>query len=41
VMLEQAGRTRDLKLAQEQVWALSRYLDHVEVTVPAQANGSA
>ena len=40
VMLEQAGRTRDLKLAQEQVWALSRYLDQVEVTVPAQANGS-
>jgi len=40
-VLEEAGRTRDLKLAQEQVWALSRYLDRVEVTVPAQANGSA
>ncbi len=41
VMLEEAGQTRNLKLAQEQVWALSRYLDHVEVAVPAQANGSA
>ena len=40
LVLEEAGRTRDLKLAQEQVWALSRYLDQVEVTVPAQTDGA-
>jgi PAS domain S-box-containing protein len=34
--LEEAGKNRNLKLAQDQVWALSRYLDHVEVTVPEQ-----
>src|SRR5208282_2198096 len=34
--LEEAGKNRNLNLAQDQVWALSRYLDHVEVTVPEQ-----
>ncbi len=37
--LEEAGRTKNTKLAQQQVWALSRYLDHVQVSVPEQPNG--
>jgi CheY-like chemotaxis protein/HPt (histidine-containing phosphotransfer) domain-containing protein len=34
--LENAGLARDLKTAEQQVWALSRFLDHVEVRYPEQ-----